>query len=238
VFIGSQRPAIAALYDIRHPNLYTPGGAPQQPSVTPPSPSSSSLLYCQRVQYRFFDSRRKRKRKKAQDPFKVLKIPEGILYKDAKKSFLMVAMKNHPDTAGGVTEEERETMRDIFIRSRIAFESLTEDDTDGTAIRKDDAIDVIDNFDSWFKGETGFDSPFQFDMDPETMKEVANMTETIGGDSGLDRDGGMWALARMVTSTVKAGGDAASMLRLDAGDPKDPKRQSSLQGELRRRRRR
>jgi hypothetical protein len=35
-------------------------------------------------------------------------------------------------------------------------------------------------------------------MDPETMKEVANMTGTIGG--GLDQDEGVWALSRMVTS--------------------------------------
>ena len=64
------------------------------------------------------------------------------------------------------------------------------------------------------------------------MKEVAAMTETIGG--GLDRDGGMWALARMVTASVKAGSDAAVMLRLESGDVKD----RVINGQLRRRRKR
>ena len=103
-------------------------------------------------------------------------------------------MKNHPDTHHDhtITEEERDQMRDVFIKSRIAFEELMADPTDGTAIRKSEAEEcAMENFDSWFKSETGFATPFQFDMDPETMKEVASMTETIGGDSGLDRDGGM-----------------------------------------------
>lgn len=195
-----------------------------------------------RLQYRFIDHRkRKRKRKKAQCPYKILGVPETILYKDVKKKFLQIAMKNHPDRVTAdheVAEEEREEMREIFIKSRIAFESLTEDYRDGTAILVEDAEeDSMDNFDSWFKSETGFDTPFHFDMDPETMKEVAKMTENItGGESGLDRDGGMWMLARMVTSTVKQGGDAASMLRLEGGNIKG--KDKSLNGVLRRRRKR
>lgn len=196
----------------------------------------------QLVQVRYFDARkkqRKRRRKKSEDPFKVLGVPENILYKDVKKKFLQIAMKNHPDTVGGddeISEEEKDKMREIFISARIAFEALVED-SDGTAILKEDVDDAMDNFDSWFKNETGFDTPFQFDMDPETMKEVASMTETIGG--GLDRDGGMWALARMVTSAVKSGGDAASMLRLEAGDIKQQGNSGDqINGVLRRRRKR
>ena len=249
VVLGYHRSALASL----HCESLIPGsGATFRPdAMPPPTPSathltyspSSSVLYCQRIQYRYFDSRKKRKRKKGPDPFKILKIPEGILYKDAKKHFLLIAMKNHPDTVHDhtLTEEERHAMRDKFIQSRIAFEELVEDPVDGTALRKAEAEEnALDNFDSWFKNETGFETPFQFDMDPETMKEVASMTETIGGDSGLDRDGGMWALARLVTQTVKTGGDAATMLRLDAGDPKDPKngRPYNPNGELRRRRKR
>mmetsp|Transcript_9712 Transcript_9712/g.15579 ORF Transcript_9712/g.15579 Transcript_9712/m.15579 type:complete len:147 (+) Transcript_9712:1-441(+) len=146
-------------------------------------------------------------------------------------------MTNHPDThSEDLTKEEREQMRDRFIEARVAFESLTED-SDGTAIllsEKED--DPMDNFDSWFKNETGLSTPFDFDMDPETMKEVAQMTETVGGDSGLDRDGGMWTLARMVTSAVKTGGDAGTILRLESGDVKG--KNPSVNGELRRRRRR
>jgi hypothetical protein len=187
-----------------------------------------------RLQYRYFDVRKKRKAKGKDNPFKVLNIPEGAtLYKDAKKKFLRIAMKNHPDTiAGDVSEEDKTKMRDIFIRARIAFESLAEDPMDGMAILAEDLEDAMENFDSWFKSETGFETPFQFDIDPETMKEVATMTEKIGG--GLDRDGGMWALARMVTASVKAGSDAATMLRLESGDVKD----RVINGQLRRRRRR
>lgn len=192
-----------------------------------------------RLQIRYFDHRKKAKKKskKAKDnPFKVLKIPEGAtLYKDAKRKFLRIAMENHPDTIDDdVSDEDRTKMRDIFIRARIAFEGLAEDPSDGLAILKDDLEDAMENFDSWFQSETGLTTPFQFDLDPETMKEVASMTEKIGG--GLDRDGGMWALARMVTASVKAGSDAATPLRLEAGDVKDQNR--TINSSLRRRRRR
>lgn len=182
----------------------------------------------------------------------MLAIPEGSLYADAKKKFLKVAMANHPDTHGSradLTDAERGEMRDAFIAARHAFEALAEDPSDGTAVRVRDLVVDGDparareeNFDSWFRGETGWNSPFQLDMDPETMKEVAKMTETIGaGESGgLDRDGGMWALARMISSAVKSGGDAATLLRLEGGDPdgKAGGRNRSMNGELRRRRKR
>jgi hypothetical protein len=165
-------------------------------------------------------------------------MPEGSLYKDVKRKFLKIAMTNHPDThSEDLSDEDREKMRDIFISARIAFESLTEDSSDGTAVRVEDIVDNNEeNFDSWFKHETGLNTPFHFDIDPETMKEVAKMTEKMGGESGgLDRDGGMWTLARMVTSAVKTGGDAATILRLEGGDVKGGKG-VSVGGELRRRR--
>jgi DnaJ domain len=197
-------------------------------------------------QVRYFDSRRRKpKRKKVENPFKVLGVTEQTLYKDVKKAFLVLAMKNHPDRAAqdkALTEDEKEAMREVFITARIAFESLTVNEVDGMAIRKSDKAkldqEAEDNFDSWFKTETGFDSPFQFDMDPETMKEVAKMTEELS--VGLDRDGGMWTLAKMVTSAVKSGGEAGAMLRLDAGDSRKGANQNndSPDGILRRRRNR
>lgn len=162
------------------------------------------------------------------------------MYKDVKKKFLKIAMTNHPDThADNLSKEEKEKMRNKFIAARVAFESLVEDPDDGTAIRIKEHMEneqMEANFESWFKGETGLNTPFQFDLDPETMKEVAKMTEKMGGESGgLDRDGGMWTLARMVTSAVKTGGDAATILRLEGGDAKvNP--QGGSNGKLRRRR--
>mmetsp|Transcript_26155 Transcript_26155/g.71725 ORF Transcript_26155/g.71725 Transcript_26155/m.71725 type:complete len:275 (+) Transcript_26155:285-1109(+) len=176
-----------------------------------------------RVRWFVFDSRKARRTNKRKDPFKVLKIPKESLYKDVKRKFLKIAMSNHPDTHGdGLTEKEKDAMRDRFIEARMAFEMLVEDPEDGTAILVEEKEDRDGNFDSWFRNETGLKNPFDVDIDPETMKEVAEMTEKLGGSQGMDRDGGMWALARMVTSAVKSGGDAASILRLEAGDVKGP----------------
>jgi hypothetical protein len=161
--------------------------------------------YHQRFQFRCFafDSRKVRKRKKSKDPFKVLKVKEGMLYKDVKIKFLKIAMNNHPDTYHSSAnddisdKEQQEKMRNTFIDARIAFESLTED-TDGTAILVTDKVDEEANFDSWFENETGLKNPFDIDIDPETMKEVAKMTEDMGGDQGLDRDGGSKLLVAAV----------------------------------------
>ena len=60
------------------------------------------------------------------------------------------------------------------------------------------------------------------------------MTDTIGG--GLDRDGGMWTLANMVSRSVKGGKEAARVLRIEAGEIKAD--EELVDGILRRRRRR
>ena len=138
-------------------------------------PNSHGSYVVHQKRYLFDKRKRKKKhkRKKINDPFKVLGVKENMPYKDVKRAFLKIAMENHPDTAAhkAATEEELNQMRDLFISARTAFESLTECTREGVAIRKSDVEDdEMDNFDSWFKSETGFDTPFQFDMDPETMK--------------------------------------------------------------------
>jgi hypothetical protein len=113
------------------------------------------------------------------------------MYKDVKAKFLKIAMNNHPDMhTEGISEKEQEAMRDKFIAARMAFERLQEDPSDGTAILVEELIDRDSNFDSWFKNETGLKNPFDVNIDPETMKEVAEMTEKLGGKQGMDRDGG------------------------------------------------
>lgn len=109
----------------------------------------------------------------------------GIPFVEVKKRFLQIAMKHHPDTS----QEDTETNRDIFMRARTAFEAIVEG-PDGNALLRSESPDHAndeEDLEAWFKHETGHDMPF---MDPVTMKEVAEMTETVGG--GLDRDGGMW----------------------------------------------
>ena len=90
---------------------------------------------------------------------------------------------------------------------------------------------------AWFLNETGHSNPYQFDLDPQTMREVAEAAETMGG--GAERDGGMWGLARMIGNTVKDGKEkgAGNILRLEAGEVRRPGEELNIEGTLRRRRR-
>jgi hypothetical protein len=164
------------------------------------------------------------------DPYTILGIDEGTPYKVAKKRFLKIAMEHHPDTANVKADEDRNRLRDVFITARLAFEKLIET-PDGFIMLKEDASQ-LGNFDDWFKKETGMRNPFDVDLDPQTMKEVAEMTEECGG--GLDRDGGMWQLAKSITAIHNSGGNADSVFRLEAGEISY--RHRTIDGELRRRR--
>jgi hypothetical protein len=162
-----------------------------------------------------------------------------LTFKEVRATFLKIAMAHHPDTTSAETEEEVEMHRELFIRAREAFEKIVEG-PHGTAILKSESPDSADSelhpsavdLEAWFRQETGHAMPF---LDLQTLKEVAEMTETVA--HGLDRDGGMWLLAEMVSDSVKKGagggdGTAASLLRLEAGDSS-----SSASGSLGRRRR-
>lgn len=196
-------------------------------------------------QYRSYTS--KKHRKKSQDnydPFQVLGLSkprlasddatESISYATVKRTFLQIAMKHHPDTSEATTPEEISKHREIFMAARKAFEAIVE--VNGVAVLRSESeihkdLDMTEHdFENWFQMETGHSMPF---MDMKTMKEVAEMTETVGG--GLDRDGGMWTLARMVTASVKSGGDGRdAILSIEAGAIRDP----GIDGVLRRRKRR
>jgi len=88
----------------------------------------------------------------------------------------------------------------------------------------------------WFENETGLHNPF--DIDPATMREVAKFTEE-SGSIGLDRDGGMWTLARMITAQVneakESGGPVENILKLEAG--KETIVENNVEGRVKRRRR-
>ncbi len=178
-------------------------------------------------------------------PFRALRISKDAQYAAAKKSFLKVAMNNHPDVLNqrldkndANYEKQMKKAVDLFMKARTAFESLAEGDNGGCILRIEvEAQDELmndDQFDAWFENETGFRNP-QFDLDPKTMREVAAATATMGG--GLDRDGGMWTLANMVSNSVKEGKKAGSTLRLEAGELQDKVPVEELEGKLRRRRR-
>ena len=187
-------------------------------------------------QTRFFSrggySKLKAKQKKP-DPLKtlgfVVKKDESIAFSLVKQTFLQIAMKHHPDTARATTDLDLEEHKRIFMEARTAFELLMEAPDGSAMLRQDSDQWQEDDFSAWFQEETGHDMPY---MDAQTMKEVAEMTETVGG--GLDRDGGMWTLARMVTDSVRNGGDGRDMLRLEAGEI----RSREINGILRRKRNR
>lgn len=153
-------------------------------------------------------------------------------------------MENHPDVLNQRLDKEDDNYDtemkkavNLFMKARKAFESLAEGEDGGCLLRieveaqKDLMKD--EEFDAWFQHETGFRNP-QFDLDPATMREVAAATEKMGG--GLDRDGGMWTLANMVSNSVKEGKKAGSTLRLEAGEIKDQIPIEEVEGTLRRRR--
>ena len=176
---------------------------------------------------RGFASKRKRQ---DDDPFRILGVSKNDPFSKVKESFIKIAMSHHPDTHGAVSEEDKKEFRNVFIRARKAFELLTEG-PDGEIMFKKEKKEM-ENFDAWFRHETGHDTPFKF-MDAKTMKEVAEMEDTIG--HGLDRDGGMWLLASMVNKAVKDGQNSATLLQIEAGNIEQ--KDSSIDGVLRRKRR-
>jgi len=187
-------------------------------------------LYQQRRWVTSKKRQRQLARAKGEDAFVVLGVSRADSYGQVKKTFVRIAMRHHPDTSASKTPEEQEEHKEKFLAARKAFEAIVEG-PDGLAILKteSDDYDEEEDLDAWFKAETGHDMPF---MDAQTMKEVAEMTEC--SDIGLDRDGGMWTLAKMVTQSVRSGGDGRDVLRLEAGTVRD----RNIDGILRRRRRR
>lgn len=150
-------------------------------------------------------------------------------------------MKHHPDTFSDEEDspEKRQKSQEIFMRCRSALESLVECESTGLALLKSEVEEARtmsnEEFDSWFEEETGKQSPFALNIDPATMREVASMHEDMAGSHGLDRDGGMWHLASLISSTVKSGKEgAADLLKLEAGNVGEVE----AKGKLERRRRR
>eukprot|EP00978_Attheya_sp_CCMP212_P033276 scaffold133623_cov55-Attheya_sp.AAC.1 len=156
----------------------------------------------------------------------------------------------------GDSSNKKEDSVAIFMGAREALDALLKDPTTGLAALRVD-VEAANNkneeeermtdaqFDAWFRSETGHDMPFGMDsMDPATMMEVAEMNDNVG--HGLDRDGGMWQLASLISANVKSKKDGSSpqdLLRLDAGDPStqsnhiNPGGAKPYWGSLRRRRR-
>jgi len=215
------------------------------PVTTGPSWNRSAVLtaHSARPGIRSLSTPASRALKKASCPYNALGVPQESTYAIVKKAFLKIAMSHHPDVVGELEAEEKKRSVELFMKCRKAFESIVEVDGGMSALREEVELEAgltekskmtDEEFDAWFLNETGHNNPFQFDLDPAIMREVATMTDEIGG--GLDRDGGMWTLANMVSRSVKGGKEAASVLRLEAGEIKAD--EEPVDGVLRRRRRR
>jgi len=179
-------------------------------------------------------------------PFRTLRIPKDAKYSQAKKAFLKIAMKHHPDTVGNECEKTQEKSREIFVKCRSALEALVEcEDTGGCLLRNEveeveKARSMSDEeFDEWFEEETGHQNPFQFDLDPKVMREVASMHDDMANSHG-GGGGGMWYLASLISSQVKKGKDGAaeSVLKLEAGNVREGEDGAEAKGKLERRRKR
>lgn len=77
-------------------------------------------------------------------PYKTLSIPKKSKYSQAKKTFLQIAMKNHPDTIHQHISKDDEMYNEkiaqsveLFRRARVAFEALVEDDDGFCVLRVD-----------------------------------------------------------------------------------------------------
>jgi len=155
-------------------------------------------------------------------------------------------MKHHPDTVGDSCEKQQQKSQEFFLKCRAALESLVECEDTGNCLLRSEVEEFEaqkrnmsnEEFDSWFEKETGHQNPFAFDLDPKVMREVASMHDDMAGSHGLDRDGGMWHLASLISSAVKSGKEkgAESVLRLEAGAVREEDVEAA--GKLERRRKR
>ena len=121
-----------------------------------------------------------------QDPFITLGVSKDDKYVAIKRTFLKLAMKHHPDTASFDSEEEKKKGVEKFMRIRSAFESIVEAEDGYSEIVKAKGDD--DDFNNWFYAETGYEAPnpFDFQLDPDTLREIAEMRE-VNHNGGLDR---------------------------------------------------
>mmetsp|Transcript_15604 Transcript_15604/g.29434 ORF Transcript_15604/g.29434 Transcript_15604/m.29434 type:complete len:284 (-) Transcript_15604:97-948(-) len=244
--------SFSAISSRRLHNHYKIAGGSCPIASLPTATSSSNNMQCWhhgRPSLHPFHQSTKRYKTSTKEPcpFQTLRISKESTYKSAKTSFLKIAMNNHPDVLNQRLDKnsphyanEMKKAVDLFMKARKAFESLVEADDGSCVLRVEvEAINAMmtnEQFDAWFSNETGYTNPYQVNLDPKTMREVADATEAMGG--GLDRDGGMWTLASMVTNSVKAGKNAGSILRLEAGSIREDNSLEDLDGTLRRRRRR
>jgi hypothetical protein len=122
-------------------------------------------------------------------PFQILGLPKQTEYRVVKKQFLKLALKHHPDTAVTNKGDKKAMAKaiELFMNVRKAFEQIIEleDGIAGIRTNSEKSMDGKE-FNNWFYRETGKYAPDPFDLNlsPETLQEVA---EASASQAGLDR---------------------------------------------------
>jgi hypothetical protein len=157
--------------------------ASTQPKSQRPSVAFQILLQRRTITHKKHDHYREDKKfyQTKKCPFKTLGLSslKEIQYSVVKTTFLQIAMKHHPDTCQSKTPEDEVRNHDLFVAARQAFEQLVGDEN-GVAYIKGTEAELLTSqteIDKWFQEETGYSMPY---MDARTMREVAEMTKTMG----------------------------------------------------------
>mmetsp|Transcript_37796 Transcript_37796/g.43176 ORF Transcript_37796/g.43176 Transcript_37796/m.43176 type:complete len:184 (+) Transcript_37796:61-612(+) len=148
--------------------------------------------------------------RRCKSSFTILGLDENngpISYKDAKKAFVKLALKYHPDRTNN-----NDGSRD-FIKIRQAFESIQEL-PDGSCINNEEGVVWTDQgLSDLLYRESG--QSLAFRMDSSTRIEVAKVANSMQ-QSGLDR-GGMWEMARMIANEEAANPSKPEPKQLNEG---------------------
>ena len=173
---------------------------------------------------------------RSDNPYEILGISKSATYAEAKRRFLELALKHHPDHASTANPGDQTVSKkpDDFIRFREAFESLKET-LDGkiTEVEEGESTWTDEEFLAWYYEETS-QSDLTLKIDMKTRREVIDVVKSAQAQGGLDR-GGIWEWARRLAEEEEIIKEKKNKIKrtvgLDAGTKSDTTKSS-----LRRRR--
>ncbi len=174
---------------------------------------------------------------RSDNPYEILGISKSATYAEAKKRFLELALKHHPDHASTDNPGDQIVSKkpDDFIRFREAFESLKES-MDGkiTEVEEGDSTWTDEEFLAWYYEETS-QSDLTLKMDMKTRKEVIDVVKSAQSQGGLDR-GGIWEWARRMAEEEEIIKEKKNKIKRTVGLGAGAKSSDATTSSLRRRR--
>ena len=200
-----------------------------------------------------------RKTSKKNCPFGTLGLCQSeedpVTYSEVKKAFLSLALKHHPDSNSNSNTDEDETncvesvesQTKKFIKIKNAFDQIRASPNGIAILNEEEEPEMSsEEYESWFYSETGkhMNNIGELNLSKETIQEVSDMISKSAdshiGDEGyegameLDRSGGIWAMAKMISQDANdnASSIMGGVMRLEEGDSS----KSPLKNRRRRRR--